>query len=78
VGILEEGGILLQHKGLSDDDRRRLEQRAGGDVRVAPNDSIPAPIVATAWRKKLLCQGLDVEALKTFVRDFAGKGAASH
>ena len=78
VGILEEGGILLQHKGLSADDRRRLERQAGGDVRVAPNDSLPAPVVATAWQKKLVCQGLDVEALKQFVRDFAGKGSASH
>ena len=78
VGILEEGGILLQHKGLSADDRRRLERQAGGDVRVAPNDSLPAPVVATAWQKKLVCQGLDVEAIKQFVRDFAGKGSASH
>ena len=76
VGILEEGGILLQHKGLSPEDRRRLERQAGGDVRVAPNDGLPAPVVATAWQKKLVCQGLDIEALKQFVRDFAGKGAA--
>jgi drug/metabolite transporter (DMT)-like permease len=78
VGILEEGGILLQHKGLSADDRRRLERQAGGDVRVAPNDALPAPVVATAWQKKLVCQGLDVEALKQFVRDFASKGSTSH
>lgn len=78
VGILEAGGILLQHKGLSADDQRRLERQAGGDVRVAPNPGLPAPVVATAWRHKLVCQGLDVEAMKAFVRAWAGKAAASH
>lgn len=78
VGILEEGGILLLHKGLSAEDQRRLERQAGGDVRVAPYPTLPGPVVATAWQKKLVCQGLDIEALKQFVRDFAGKGSTSH
>ena len=78
VGILEEGGILLQHKGLSAEDQRRLERQAGGDVRVAPNPTLPgtAAVIATAWQHKVACEGLDVEALKQFVRDYAGKGAA--
>jgi hypothetical protein len=78
VGILEEGGILLQYKDLSAQDRRRLERQAGGDVRVAPAPSLPAPVVATAWRHKLVCQGLDVEALKAFVRAYAGGRTNNH
>jgi drug/metabolite transporter (DMT)-like permease len=75
VGILETGGVLLQYNGLSADDQKRLERQAGGDVRVAPNPSLPAPVVATAWVHRMTCQGLDVEALKAFVRAYAGKGS---
>jgi drug/metabolite transporter (DMT)-like permease len=78
VGILEQGGILLQYKGLSAEEQRRLERQAGGDVRVAPNPSLPAPVVATAWRHKLTCQGLDVEALKAFVRAYARGQTNNH
>jgi drug/metabolite transporter (DMT)-like permease len=75
VGVLEAGGVLLQWRGLGDEDRRRLERQAGGDVRVAPNPGLPSAVVATAWGHKLTCTGLDVEALKSFVRAYAGKGA---
>ena len=78
VGILETGGVLLQYKGLSADDQRRLERQAGGDVRVAPNPSLPAPVVATAWRHKMQCQALDVEAIKAFVRTYAGGKTNNH
>ena len=75
VGVLERGGILLLHTGLSAEDQRRLERQAGGDVVVAPNPGQSAPVIATAWRHKVVCQALDVEALKAFVREFAGTGA---
>jgi len=78
VGILEEGGVLIQYKDLSPEDVRRLERQAGGDVRVAPNPTIPAKVVFTAWQHKAMCQGVDIEALKAFVRAHAGKGASSH
>jgi hypothetical protein len=78
VGILENGGVLLQYKGLSSAEQQRLERQAGGDVRVAPNPGLPAPVVATAWRHKLVCQGLDIEALKAFVRAYAGGHANGH
>lgn len=77
VGVLEGGGVLLQYTDLSAEDQRRLERQAGGDVRVAPNPSLPAPVVATAWRHKMTCQGLDIEALKAFVRTYAGKGSGA-
>src|SRR5581483_8250393 len=72
VRILEAGGVILHYKGLSADDQRRLERQAGGDVRVMPNPDLPAPVVATAWQHKLICQALDVDALKSFVRTYAG------
>jgi drug/metabolite transporter (DMT)-like permease len=78
VGVLEGGGVLVQYRGLSLDDQHRLERQAGGDVRVAPDPSLPAPVVATAWRHRMVCQGLDVEAVKAFVRDFAGSFRQSH
>lgn len=78
VGILEEGGVLLQYRDLSTDEQRRLERQAGGDVRVAPNPTLPAKVVATAWRHKMVCEGLDIEALKAFVRAHAGKAGDSH
>jgi hypothetical protein len=78
VGVLEGGGVLLQYKGISADEQKRLERQAGGDVRVAPNPALPAPVVATAWRHKMVCQGLDIDALKDFVRRFAGSQANTH
>ncbi|HEV7887158.1 MAG TPA: EamA family transporter [Acidimicrobiales bacterium] len=78
VGVLEGGGVLLQYHGLSAEEQRRLERQAGGDVRVAPNPALSAPVVATAWRHKVVCQGLDVEALKAFVRAYAGGRTNNH
>jgi drug/metabolite transporter (DMT)-like permease len=72
VRILEGGGVILHYKGLSADDQRLLERQAGGDVRVMPNPDLTAPVVATAWQHKLVCQGLDLNALKSFVRSYAG------
>ena len=66
VAILEEGGVLLQHRDLAEDDRRRLEARAGDRVVVAPNPALPAPVVATAWGRRLECRRLDLAALDGF------------
>jgi hypothetical protein len=77
VGILEGGRVLLQHRGLDGDDRRRLRELAGPEVVVAPaGDDSPgdAVVVATAWLAKSTCTAVDVDALAAFVDGRAGRG----
>lgn len=75
VGILERGDVLIQHDpGLPPADQATLRGLAGGRVVVAPNPSLPAAVVATAWVFKLSCQRVDPDALRAFTTDHAGKG----
>lgn len=76
VGALEAGQVLLQHRDLAPADRRRLEALAGAQVVVAPNPDLPLPVVASAWRTRLLCRTVDVDALQRFAADHAGRGPA--
>ena len=72
VGVLEGGGIVVQYRDPAD--RAALASLAGDRVVVAPNPALPARVVATAWRHKLTCTGVDTDALRRFVDDRAGKG----
>lgn len=74
VLILEEGGVLIQHRGLDESDVAGLATLAGENVVVAPNAELPAPVVATAWLAKRTCDGLDVEALGQFIDENLGRG----
>ena len=76
VGALEAGQVLLQHRDLGPEDLRALESLAGPLVVVAPNPSLPAPVVATAWRTRQLCRAVDIDALSRFVHDHAGREPA--
>lgn len=78
VGQLEAGVVLVQHDGsLAADDLTALEALGDGpSVLVAPNPDLPAPVVATAWTRKLTCTSLGdggAEALAAFVAEFAGQ-----
>lgn len=73
VGLLERGDVLVQHRDLSPVDTEAVEALAGDHVVVAPNPDLPAPVVATAWTYKLVCDALDVDALRDFVADHAGE-----
>lgn len=77
VGHLEAGGILLQHGVLPPDDLEALESLAGTGVVVVPNDDLPAPVVATAWTRKMVCATVDVDALAGFVDAHLGDGPGS-
>lgn len=74
VQVLEAGRVLLQHQGLSADDRAALEALAGDDVVVAPGVELPSPVVATAWGAKRTCDEVEEEALRRFVSDHLGIG----
>ena len=74
VLVLEEGGVLIQHRGLDGADAARLAELAGTQVVVAPNPELPSPVVATAWLAKRTCDEVDVPALRQFVEERLGQG----
>ncbi|HVE46451.1 MAG TPA: DUF3105 domain-containing protein [Acidimicrobiales bacterium] len=75
VTVLEVGGIVVQFRpDLGEEDRRLLTALADEKVVVAPNPSLPAPVVATAWRRRLVCREFDVAAVQNFITDRKGKG----
>lgn len=65
VAVLEQGGVVVQHRNPAD--RAALAPLGGDRVVVAPAPDLPVRVVATAWRHKLACTGLDVEALRSFI-----------
>lgn len=74
VGLLEEGSILLQHHGLDDRSRQRLEALAGPDVIVAPGRNLPDTVLATAWTFTMRCDGVEAAALSSFITRHRGRG----
>lgn len=80
VGLLEEGAVLLQHVGLSDEERAEVEALAGDGVVVAPAESLPddAAVVATAWVTKQVCTDVDTDALATFAETHVEQGPGTH
>jgi hypothetical protein len=82
VGLLEAGIVIVQHDdSLPDADVEAIEGLADPErVVVAPNDDLPAPIVATAWTRKLLCTSVEHggrQALADFVEARAGQAPGS-
>jgi hypothetical protein len=80
VGLLEEGAVILQHSGITADERAEVEGLAGDGVVVAPAEALPddAAVVATAWVTKQVCGGVDLEALRAFAEDHADQGPGAH
>ncbi|HYI63189.1 MAG TPA: EamA family transporter [Acidimicrobiales bacterium] len=78
VGLLEEGGVLLQHTGLDATARDAVEALAGEGVVVAPAPDLPegAVVVATAWVTKQSCPEVDVATLRRFTADHVDRGPA--
>jgi hypothetical protein len=77
VGSLEAGGVLLQHRDLTDDELADLSALAADGVAVAPNPDLPERVVATAWLFKQACDAVDIPTLQGFVDDHAGQGPGS-
>ena len=77
VAVLENGGVVVQHKDLDGAARRRLEALGDRDVVVAPNPGLPSPVVVTAWQRRLVCGGAgpeEVDAVERFVDEHRGGG----
>jgi hypothetical protein len=74
VAILERGDVLVQYRpAIAAGDQTALNGLVGDHVVVAPNATLPAPIVATSWTYKLTCDALDTATIERFVRAHAGK-----
>jgi hypothetical protein len=76
VGLLEHGLVLVQYR-PADVAAADVAPAATDQVVVAPNDGLPAPVVATAWLAKRECSAVDLAALAEFVRARAGHGPDS-
>ena len=66
LGLLAQGDVLIQYRDLESADVAALQSLAGDQVVVAPNSTLPAPIVATAWRKRQTCTAVDIDDLRQF------------
>lgn len=71
VVVLERGDVLVQYRDPAE--RGAAEALAGDHVVVAPNPTLPAPVVATAWLWKLSCTSVDAPAIGTFAAQRVGK-----
>lgn len=79
VGLLEEGGVVLQFRALSSTDRAALEGLAGDGITVAPAGGSDGPeVIATAWVTKQECEELDLGALRRFADDHLDRGPDDH
>ena len=78
VHAMEHGYVVLWHRPNPSDAERQAVQRAADryerDVLVVPRDSLPTPVAATAWGRRLLCKQAEAEALTEFVGLYRNKG----
>lgn len=77
VALLEQGGVMVQYDGVTPGEVARLESLARAEVVVAPSPGLPAPVVATAWRHRLVCDGVSdgvIRAVEAFVGSRLGQG----
>lgn len=78
VHSLEHGYVIFWHRpDISEDDRRTLQDLQGrysGDVLLVERTSLPVPVAATAWTRRLLCQQVEEGPLVRFVEEYVGDG----
>lgn len=82
IHALEHGAVVFQYlpDRIDDADVAVLEELAGNydtDVLVAPNPELDAPIVATAWTRRMRLESADPELLEAFATAFRGRGPES-
>lgn len=74
VTVLEVGGVLVQHRDLSDAEVDDLVALADDVTVVAPNPDLDEPVVLTAWLAKQTCSGVDAAAVAAFIEERQGTG----
>ena len=78
VHAMEHGYVVLWYKpDLPAEDQAQLRDvfsRYAGEVLLVPRPSLPTPVAATAWERRLLCGEADAAALDLFVSSFRDQG----
>jgi drug/metabolite transporter (DMT)-like permease len=75
VALLEKGSVIVQYRpGTVNANALNVLAATNVLVTVAPNPTLPAPVVATAWTWKLTCRAVSVPAVHAFVATHAGRG----
>lgn len=78
VHALEHGYVAVWYRpdipGNSLEALRALRNEFDRDVLLAPRQTLPVPVAATAWHHRLLCDRAEVESLRRFVGAYRNKG----
>lgn len=78
VHAMEHGDIVLWYRPGIDENvlnqLRGLTTKHTGDTLLVPRASLPQPVVATAWHKRLLCPQPDLGALESFIDSYRDQG----
>ena len=78
VHSLEHGFVVIWYRpDLPPEGQAQLRQvtdKHTKDVLLVPRPSLPTPVAASAWERRLLCDSVEVPALDRFVTSYRNKG----
>lgn len=82
IHALEHGAVAFQYRpdALEPEDVSSLEAlggELGGHVLVAPKPSLDAPVMATAWTRRMALDEVDATVLRDFAAAFRTRGPES-
>lgn len=73
VRALEDGRVVVQYTDAAlGDELAALGDDLDVEFVIAPADTLPAPVVATAWTWKLTCETADLDRIRAFGVDRVG------
>lgn len=74
---LEHGYVVIYYNGISDSEKQQLETIRRSDpfkVSVAPYPNMPYKVALTAWTHRQTCDGVNENAIRSFINQFRGQG----
>ena len=78
VHSLEHGYVVIWYRpdlpAEAQTQLREVTEKYSKDVLLVPRPTLPKPVAATAWERRLLCDDADVAALDLFVDSFRNEG----
>ena len=77
VHAVEHGDIIIWHRGLPESEIGSLGSLVDArpdDVFLVERPTLPTAVAVTAWHKRLLCEDVEVTALRQFISRYADKG----